>query len=65
MKARGVQEKPKRLVEFERHAESDGPVTDRRCATCGQPVPKHKSRCRRCGRPYAEPGENGARSGFD
>jgi hypothetical protein len=53
MRARGVDEKPKRLLEFERVAESDARATDRRCAVCGQPVPKHKSKCRRCGRPYA------------
>lgn len=53
MRSRGVREKPKRLVEFERLAESDARFTDRRCTTCGQPVPKHKSKCRRCGRPFA------------
>jgi hypothetical protein len=52
MQRRGATEKPKRLVEMERHAATDAPFTDQRCGTCGQPVPKHKSKCRRCGRPY-------------
>jgi len=52
MRARGVDEKPERLAKMERLAESDARFTDRRCPTCGQPVPKYKSKCRRCGRPF-------------
>jgi len=52
MRSRGVDEKPTRLAEMERRAETDGRSTDRRCATYGQPVPTYKSKCRRCGRPY-------------
>ncbi len=53
MQSRGVHEKPDRLIKFERFAEADARDTDRRCATCGQPVPEYKSKCRRCGRAYS------------
>lgn len=55
MQRRGVTVKPKRLIEMERHASRDAPFTDQRCATCGQPVPKHKFKCRRCGRAFLAP----------
>ncbi len=54
MQARGVAEKPQRLEEMERRAEADARYTDRRCPTCGQPVPKHKLKCPRCDRTYAD-----------
>jgi hypothetical protein len=54
MQMRGISEKPERLIKFERLAEADAHTTDRRCRTCGQPVPAYKSNCRRCGRAYIE-----------
>ena len=54
MRSCGVEEKPSRLAEMERRTETDGRSSDRRCATCEQPVPTYKSKCRRCGRPYRE-----------